>query len=81
MLRKADAVALTEAFSRRGAAPSLSAGQTGGGGGGTPAAPAAASAAASIGQVRGKFGQLEELASGVMPRFASFIGLVGSGVS
>ena len=52
VLRKPDAIALTEAFSRRGgAAPVLrSGGQAGTGG--APAAPAAASAAASVGQVR-----------------------------
>jgi len=51
VLRKPDAIALTEAFSRRGgAAPALrSGGQAGAGG--APAAPAAASAAASVGQV------------------------------
>ncbi len=51
VLRKPDAIALTEAFSRRGgAAPSLrSGGQASAGG--APAAPAAASAAASVGQV------------------------------
>ena len=51
VLRKPDAIALTEAFSRRGAPPSLRSGVGQGVTGGAPAAPAAASAAASVGQV------------------------------
>ena len=52
VLRKPDAIALTEAFSRRGAAPSLRTSGQAGTGGGAPAAPAAAAlAAANVGQV------------------------------